>query len=139
MKIVIDSNILISALIKNSVTRKIIMEFGLRFYYPALAIQEVEKYKDLILEKSRLSNRDYNELLGVLLSYIILVPQEVIVPFIQEANKIMGNIDKKDVIFIAFALAVLNEGIWSEDGDFRKQDNVRVWNTREILELIKTD
>lgn len=139
MKIVIDSNILISALIKNSVTRKIIMESGLRFYYPALAIQEVEKYKDLILEKSRLSNRDYNELLGVLLSYIILVPQEVIVPFIQEANKIMGNIDKKDVIFIAFALAVLNEGIWSEDGDFRKQDNVRVWNTREILELIKTD
>ena len=106
------------------------MESGLRFYYPALAIQEVEKYKDIILEKSRLSNRDYNELLGVLLSYIILVPQEVIVPFIQEANKIMGNIDKKDVIFIAFALAVLNEGIWSEDGDFRKQDNVRVWNTR---------
>lgn len=137
MKIVIDSNVLISALIRNSITRKIIMESDLRFYYPAFAIQEIEKYKGLVLEKSGLSDREYHEILKAILSYVILVPQEVIAPFIPEASKIIGNIDKKDVMFIALALAISNNGIWSEDGDFKKQKNIKVWATKEILELIE--
>ncbi len=137
MKVIVDTNILISALIKNSTTRKIIMESGLRFYYPSIAMQEIEKYKTIILEKSGLSNRSYHEILEAILNYIILVPQEIITPFVKEAERIMGNIDKKDVIFIALALAISNNGIWSEDGDFKKQNMIRVWTTKEILGLTR--
>ena len=50
MKIIIDTNVLLSALIKNSSTRTIIMESGWTFYYPEMSFHEVRKYKDLVIK-----------------------------------------------------------------------------------------
>ncbi len=55
MKIVIDTNKLMSALIKDSLTRTIITTSGWSFYYPNISFQEIEKYKNVILEKSEMS------------------------------------------------------------------------------------
>ena len=54
MKLVIDSNVLISALIKDSITRKIIFESKLKFYYPAISLHEIKKHRELIINKSGL-------------------------------------------------------------------------------------
>lgn len=62
MKLIIDSNVLISALIKDSTTRKILTKFGLIFYYPEISLGEIEKYKSLILEKSNLTEEEYKHL-----------------------------------------------------------------------------
>ncbi len=49
MIFVIDTNILISALIRDSTTRKIIVKSGWEFYYPEISFHEVRKYKGLVL------------------------------------------------------------------------------------------
>ena len=54
-----------------------------------------------------------------------------------EANSIIGNIDKNDVVFTATALAVENDGIWSDDTHFEKQNRVKLRKTAEILSLLK--
>lgn len=54
MKFVIDTNILLSALIRDSTTRKIIIKSGWSFYYPEMSFHEVRKYKGLVLEMSEI-------------------------------------------------------------------------------------
>ena len=59
MKIVVDTNILISSLIHNSAKRKIIFLSNLEFYYPEESKIEIEKYKDYIMQKSALNKETF--------------------------------------------------------------------------------
>tara|TARA_B100000315_G_C14440811_1_gene524593 strand:+ start:313 stop:738 length:426 start_codon:yes stop_codon:yes gene_type:complete len=135
MIFVIDTNILISALIRDSTTRKIIVELDWDFCYPEEAFHEVRKYQNLILEKSGIDEKEYTELLNYLLKHIILIPEEVIQQKHGEAYKLLGKIDPDDVIFLAAALSLENSKIWSDDGHFEKQDKVRVFKTKHIVGL----
>src|SRR3989338_1117325 len=114
MKFIIDTNILLAALIKDSTTRKIIVKSGWEFYYPELSFHEVRKYKDLVLAKSGVSDEEYTQLLNLLLKYIILVPEEKIYQHADKAGEIMRKIDKDDVVFIAAALGMDSMRVWSD-------------------------
>jgi len=135
MILVIDTNILIASLIRDSTTRKIIVESDWEFYYPEMSFHEVRKYKDLILEKSKMDEAEYTELLNYLLKHITLVPEEQIQGKIKEANEILGKIDLDDVIFLATAFSIENAKIWSNDPHFEKQNKVRVFKTEHIVKL----
>ena len=86
MKLVLDTNILLSALIKDSTTRKIIVESGWKLYYPEMSFHEIRKYKDLVLKKANIAESDYVELLEYLLEYLILIPDEVILKHLGYVN-----------------------------------------------------
>ena len=133
MNIVIDTNILISALIKNSIVRKIIFESGWTFYYPLVSLEEIEKYRFLILEKSGLSTDDYKQLFGILQKYLSFVNVFTYESYLVQAQDCIKHIDEKDVVFVALALSLKNDGIWTEDRDFERQDRVKVWKTVDIL------
>ena len=72
-------------------------------------------------------------------SNINLVADNKIIDHLDEADEIMGNIDKDDVSFIALALAFDNDGIWTDDAHFEKQDKIKILKTRDILELFKRE
>ena len=135
MILVIDTNILLAGLIKNSMVRKIIVESGWEFYYPEMSFHEVRKYKDLVLEKSGMNEEEYAELLNQLLKHITLVPEEQIKPKIEEANKLLGKVDLDDVVFLATAFSIENSKIWSDDPHLEKQNKVRVFKTKHIVKL----
>ncbi len=139
MKLVIDTNILISALIKNSTVREIIMNSRIKFYYPAISLNEVHKYIELIMNKSGLNSNEYSELLRNLLSYINLVREDKFIDYLGEAEKIIGKIDINDVVFVACALAINADGIYSEDRHFERQNRVNVFKTKDVLEILKED
>ena len=52
MMIVIDVNVILSALIKDSTTRAILIKSGQEFCFPEISLQKIRKYQDLILKKS---------------------------------------------------------------------------------------
>jgi len=56
MKLVIDTNIIISALIKNGISRRIIVSPLINFVTPEYTLQEISKYEKLICKKAKLSN-----------------------------------------------------------------------------------
>ncbi len=139
MNLIIDTNVLLSALIKDSVTRAFIMTSGETFYYPQTALGEFEKYKSLAQSKSGLSESEYNIIFNAIKNRIIIVPEESFRLRLVEANREMGNIDIKDVMFLALALAVPNDGIWSEDAHFERQNKVRLWKTSELIGFLKKE
>ena len=132
MNFVIDTNILISALIKDSVTRKIIIESGLNFYYPKISFYEIQKHKQLVLKKSRMSGKQFNDVLNILLDNVILVSEHQFTDSLDMANNLIGKIDINDVVFLACALS-LNLEIWSDDKHFQKQNEVKVLTTQEFI------
>lgn len=55
MNIVLDSNILFSAMLKNSMTRKLILDYNSYFLFPSYIFEEFNKYKFELVKKSNLS------------------------------------------------------------------------------------
>ncbi len=136
MKFVIDTNIIFSALIKDSVTRAILLISGKTFYYPETAFEEIKKYRELMASKAHLSAKEFDKLFEFLRKRINIVPEKTFRPFLLEADKEIGAVDKKDVMFLALALALPNEGIWSEDRHLERQKKVKVWKTNEMIRFL---
>ncbi len=139
MKVITDTNTLMSALIKASITRQIIFESGWDFYYPEIALRELEKYKGVILEKSGLTEEEYDDLVGEIFSFVRLVKTEELESNLENAKNVMLNIDPDDVAFVACALTFDDAVIWSDDSDFDKQDKVKVLKTKDAVEMLFND
>lgn len=135
MKIVLDSNILFSTLIKESKTRRIVLEYEGLFLFPQYIFEEMEEHMDELLQKSKLPKQDFNALLSILLKKVAIVPNEVLLPHKKKALDIVKNIDKDDVLFIACALAYSDSVIWSNDKRLKNQKIIRILNTDEIANL----
>jgi len=135
MILVIDTNILLASLIRDSTVRKVIVESGWEFFYPEASFHEVRKYKGLVLEKSGINETEYAKLLNHLLQHITLVPEEQIKGHVKESNKLLGKVDSDDVVFLATAFSIENSKIWSDDPHLAKQDKVRVFKTKHIVML----
>ena len=121
MKIVIDSNILFSALIKDSITRRIILDYDNQFLFPYYIFEEIQRYKNELLKKSKMKSRDFEDLLRLLLRKVIIILNEVLLHYKDEAYKIIKDIDSDDVTFIACALAFSESVIWSDDKRLKQQ------------------
>ena len=137
MKLIIDTNILISSLLKDSRIRKILLNESLSFYLPEIVLSEVNKYLPYIIQKSELSEEKIKKLLNTLLENLILVPIDEYEKNMDEGMKIIGSIDEKDTQFIALALSIENNGIWSNDKHFEKQKKIKVFKTINILNLLE--
>ncbi|MBU0958133.1 MAG: PIN domain-containing protein [Nanoarchaeota archaeon] len=132
MNIIIDSNIFISALIKDSTTRKLITNYKYNFLLPEYGLEEILSNKDEILKKSKLSEKDFYILLLRILKYIQIIPSDLIIKFWKQADEIIGDIDKGDSAFVATALA-FDCPIWSDDKHFQAQDEIIIYTTRDMI------
>ena len=137
MRLIVDTNILISSLIKDSITREILLLPFMDFYLPEFALEEVEAHKTKIGKLSGLSPDEIDFFLDLLLENISIIPAQAIRPYLKEAERIIGDIDPGDIPFIALALAVDNDGIWTNDKHFKKARKIKIWNTRELLAYLK--
>ena len=136
MRLVLDTNILIAALIKESITREILVHPTMEYLVSEFIFHEVQKHKEEILQKSGLPSGEFETLFEELKDKLILIPDEEI-QFKEKAQEIMRPVDIKDSIFIAIALSTENNGIWSEDKHFEKQNTIQVWKTKDIIEHLK--
>jgi len=136
MIIIIDANILFSALIRDSKTREIILKTDEFFLFPSYIFIEAQKYKQEIIEKSKMSKEEFEKLFRLILGKVLIVPNEVLIPYRKIAFEIVKDIDPKDVLFVACALAYPGSVIWSNDKRLKKQSKVRVLNTKELTDLL---
>lgn len=137
MRLVIDTSVLISSLIKDSVTREILLLPFMKFYLPEYALEEIEVHKTKISRLSGLSLDEIDIILNLLLENISITPAQTIQPFLAEAERIIGGIDPNDIPFVALALSIDNDGIWSSDKHFERIKQLKVWKTSDLLRHIK--
>jgi len=76
MKLVIDTNRLVAALIKSSVTREIILSDKFDLYSPDYILAEIERNRDFLIKKAKINVKNFEEILLTLLNYIHLIPFE---------------------------------------------------------------
>jgi len=138
MKFVIDTNILFSALLRSSVTRKIILSDVFELYVPEFLYDEIVRHADLILERSKLSRTDYTALLLLFQKHTKIVKHEVYQRTMPLAEQTMKEIDVTDSPFVALALA-LDSPIWTNDAHFKQQNLVDVYTTSELLALLQLE
>jgi predicted nucleic acid-binding protein len=137
MILILNTSILISSLIKDSVTRQILLLPSMKFYLPEYALEEIEAHKMKISRLSRLSTDEIDILLNLLLENISIIPGQTIQPCISEAEVMIGRIDPNDIPFLALALATENDGIWSNDRHFEAIKQIKIWKTSDLLKYLK--
>ncbi|MBI5881331.1 hypothetical protein HZB90_04330 [archaeon] len=130
MILVIDANILFSALIKNSTTADLIFDKALELYACEFMIDEFFKYEDLILKKTHRTREDFVMTMHQLKEIITVIPQEEYSQFMSQAEAITP--DKKDTMYFALAMKMVC-GLWSNDKELKKQSAVKVYNSEEVL------
>ena len=131
MRLVVDTNVLISAIIKKGETRRILFDFSFEFVTPAYSISEIHKYKDEICQKAGINNLEFERSLEILFRYVKIINPEFYSSYLEEASSLIK--DSKDVPFLACAFA-LQCGIWSNDRGFREQNKVKVWITKDLID-----
>ena len=136
MKLVIDSNRIMAGLIKDSLTRKIIFDEEIDFIAPDYIITEIDRHRQYLIEKTKLTDREFDVILLSLLERIELIPLDVFIDHLEPAEVIMEKIDIKDSPFLALGLALNTDGIWSEDRDFDKQIKLKRFSTKELYDIL---
>ncbi|ODS38136.1 MAG: hypothetical protein A7316_00075 [Candidatus Altiarchaeales archaeon WOR_SM1_86-2] len=127
IKICVDANIIISALI-GGVSRNILFDSKFEFITTEFTITEVRKYLPMIAKKSGV---DINKIeFALSLLPIKVYPRENYADKIKEADELIGKIDKKDVDILALALE-FECYLWAEDKHFN--DIKKVVRTRDFV------
>lgn len=137
MIFIVDTNIIFAGLLRDSLARELLINSPFILYTPETVIKEIRKYEELILKRSGLDKEDFEILFRIITDSINILEKEQYAEKLQEADKLIGNVDKGDVPFLALALTIPSNGIWTENKKhFEVQDKVKVWSTADILEFL---
>ena len=135
MELIVDTNIIISALIREGITRKLLFFAPFEFYSVPYAKSEISNHMSELIRKSNLDDEAFQYLMDTLFSEIQLIEPDIIKPYKEKAIELMSSIDVYDAPFIALALH-LNCPIWSNDKHLKQQNHIKVYSTREIMEQV---
>ena len=134
MKILVDANIIISALIKDSKIRELLIKKRFEFVSPDFILEEIDKYKDYICEKSGLSKEEFELLITLIFENIKIIPKEEYETYLEKAKEIMKE-DIKDITYVACYFALRCDYLWTNDSDFDNNKDIKIINIKELLEL----
>ena len=118
--IVVDVNIIISALISNSRRiRKILARSDVQFVSPKFIVVELFKHAPKIQKAAKLSRDEVLELLSFIINRIKFYEEDLIsVGSWAEAFRLCRDVDEKDTPYIALALE-LSADIWTNDEELK--------------------
>lgn len=116
MKLVVDTNIIFSALIKKDSSAYEILEIEeFEIYIPKFLIVEIFKHKEKIVAASKLGEDEILESFYLILNYCrVFDENDIPADIMRRANEYVKDVDPKDAVFVAAALT-LDAGLWSGD------------------------
>ncbi|HKZ88689.1 MAG TPA: PIN domain-containing protein [Thermoplasmata archaeon] len=134
-----DANVLIAAYLRNSTIRRVILLSDIQLVVPEFIFEELERHLPELSKRAGLSKARSEELLERLRSRFVAIPEELVSSKLQTALDAMRDIDAKDAPYLAAALSVASEGIWSDDPHMKKQDLVPCYTTAELLDRLRKE
>ena len=134
MNIILDANIIIASLLGSRGKLTILTSQNHTFYTPKKIIGEIKRYKEEICGKINCSSEEFDINLEALMFFIKIVKYAKYEEFINKAKIGIMERDIEDVDYIACALAVNADFIWTEDKDFLNQSLVNVKTTEQFIE-----
>jgi predicted nucleic acid-binding protein len=143
MKVLIDTNLLFSAIIKpDGKIAEIILNsnFDLKIYGCYFSYIELFRHKDKILKLSKLDETELLEIMYQVIKKIEFFNEEQIPEeYFKKAFNLTFDVDEKDTVFIAMA-DYLKYPLWSGDlkliEGLRKKEYHNILNTNELLAVL---
>jgi predicted nucleic acid-binding protein len=135
MKLVVDANVLIASLIRSGTSRDIIMGEKFDLVSPDFLNLELNKHKNLISQKSELSENEVSIVMTILLKRVEIIPLSEYQEKLEDAAMLMKE-NIKDVPYVACFLALKCDGIWTNDSDFKRRHGIKVFQTKDLVEKI---
>ncbi len=96
MRIVLDANIVIAALMGSRAALTIITSQNHAFYVPDRIIREVKKYKRFICDRSNLTQDEFNQNFEALLVFINVLEPFEYDAFLEKARRAISHRDSED-------------------------------------------
>src|SRR3989338_6673547 len=112
MRVIVDTNRIIGALMKDGVSRRILTHGDMEFITISFSKDEVQEHKSRLLSRSGLTEEVFDIVLQKIFEKTIILDDIIVKKFMSVASKIMDSIDPDDTPFIAVALATGSD-IWS--------------------------
>jgi predicted nucleic acid-binding protein len=101
---------------------------------PELLFTELKKHKNELLEKTKLSEEDFSELLVLFKKKIKIVPANEFKDFLFEANELLKS-HTKDTEYVALALK-FKCPLWSKEKSLKKLSRIKVLDADEVVNLL---
>lgn len=132
-EVVVDANVIVSALMKDSTARKILLGENIKkLFAPSFIKKELFKYLPEFSEKLNVGENELKSIMNELFdtAKIEIMPVHKCSEFMLQALQLSP--DLKDAPYIALALK-LNCPIWSQDKALKKQSVVKIYSTEELI------
>ncbi len=130
MRLVVDANVLFSALIKDSISSELIFSKGLELYTPQIILEELAKHLGYLKGKTQRSDIEFNRLIESFKTAVSVISNKELSSFVEGADIISP--DPNDILYFAVAI-MLGAPIWSNDKALKKQDRIKIYTTAELL------
>lgn len=130
MRLIVDTNIILAALLKPSVTQRLLLSPSFEFFSAEYCIEEIENHFPEIAKKMGKTPSEIRPALNVLLTKIILLPKEEYAEFETKTRAVLPDPD--DWPFLAVALK-LDCPIWTSDKHFKAQKLCKSFTTAELM------
>jgi len=135
MELIVDANVFFSALIKEGVTRELILNDKLKLFTPEYIFEELLEHLQELEIKTRANRIQIENIIQKLLDEpgIYIITLNSIKSYRKKANEISP--DTKDVPYFAATLKI-KCGIWSNDKELKKQKHIKIYSTSDLLKLL---
>jgi len=101
---VVDANVLISIMISGKSSYKPILTY-FDFYSPDFVFEEIEKYKLVIFERTKLKIEELQQFAFFVFNQVSVIPRIVISDeAIEKAIELTKDVDVKDLSYVALAI-----------------------------------
>lgn len=129
MRFVVDSNILFTFFWEDSFNKGILVDQDFDFFAPEIALEEINRNSEHILNKTGISKEKFKELLRDIAIFVEFVWVDEYKDFLKKADCISH---KNDIDFVALGLK-LNCPVWSNDPHLKEQSLIKVFSTNEFI------
>ncbi|MCJ7816221.1 MAG: PIN domain-containing protein [Candidatus Aenigmarchaeota archaeon] len=141
MLLIVDANIILSAVVTNGKAKQIFEKnkiFGmLDLYAPEYLSEQIEENALEIMKKSRLTFEEFRLSLMFVASQIKFVESEMFAEFLAEAEKISPPRDFQYVaLSMYFKSRDTDASIWSNDKELAKVSGIKALTTHELDRLL---
>lgn len=134
MKAVIDANIVLAALIaREGLTKELLFSPNLELVSPEFLLEEIEKYRSLIKDKTGYSEAELNLALSIILSRITIIDSTEHECMRSRARQIAPDLNDMEYFAVALKYDCI---LWSNDKLLKSQTEVRVLSTSELITLL---
>ena len=130
-----DANIVIAALMRDAETRRLLVLGGHEIHAPEYLVSEVEAHVEELSERAGLSRSALEEALRILRGHMTEHSATGYEAELTKARSLLNDRDMKDAPYVALALALGADGIWSQDRGLVSQGSFRVYRTVDLLRV----